>query len=124
MDQPVHHIELHLRLDVYSAVVSLVDVVRFATGSDLRASGISWQATPAAQNLRPKRQHLIACVHCFDTDTTTPTAIMSLISGEKSSFQFILRLLNTNVRPTNHLPDMAQLGGGERRAAMAADGGC
>lgn len=27
------------------------------------------------------------------------TAKMSLVSGEKSNFQFILRLLNTNVRP-------------------------
>jgi len=89
------------------------DVVKFAVPAHMEiicASGVPWQATPAAQNLRPKRQHLIACVHCFDTDTTTPTAIMSLISGEKSSFQFILRLLNTNVCPTIPLRDLAQLG--------------
>lgn len=34
---------------------------------------------------------------------TATTAKMSLVSGEKSNFQFILRLLNTNVRFT--LPD-------------------
>ena len=39
--------------------------------------------------------------HQRPTDKSTappPTAKMSLVSGEKSNFQFILRLLNTNVR--------------------------
>jgi hypothetical protein len=31
------------------------------------------------------------------------TAKMSLVSGEKSNFQFILRLLNTNVRESSHV---------------------
>lgn len=30
---------------------------------------------------------------------------MSLVTGEKSNFQFILRLLNTNVRLPLHEPD-------------------
>jgi hypothetical protein len=47
------------------------------------------------RNIEPQR---ISPATFRQTTAPPPTAKMSLVSGEKSNFQFILRLLNTNVR--------------------------